>query len=512
MKSLKHNNKSLKDQIAFSKHTIECDPFDIEFFEEIKNKNTKIIDTADKGTKEYEQFPELHQDLFSALFRYSPELLDPKKVDKDFLLNREIMDQLMESDRYKELRNLTQLDKVSSTVATEVLGKQVFEILKDLKEQKEAQQAVSDAMSAVQKAKAKDGKGDPAPDGSGDSAEASKEYTLKEAQKELESSLKNLKDSMKKREIKSKFSSALDEAIGNTQQTSDMISNWGLDGDNSFMRKPYHEKMSLLNRLKNSPKLKEIAKLAGRFRNLAIRKEKEKVKQGFHEVYDITRGDNITRALPSEYMKLAKPALRLQFLKELADKSILQYEISGKSEKGKGAIVMCIDSSGSMSGEPEVWAKSVALALLEVAILQKRNFFCIHFDSTPSIKHLHTNTFLKPDNYNIDEVIDLAEYFAGGGTLFHPALKLAKLKIEEQKDFSKADIIFVTDGQSTITDEFSQEFNAWRKRNNVNVYSILIDAWHNSDSALKLFSDKITKLNSIKMRGESIALSIFENI
>tara|TARA_Y100000593_G_scaffold25624_1_gene51117 strand:- start:174 stop:1712 length:1539 start_codon:yes stop_codon:yes gene_type:complete len=512
MKSLKHNNKSINDQIAFSKHTIECDPFDIEFFEEIKDKNTKITKTADEGTKEYDQFPELHQDLFSALFRYKPELMDPKKIDKNFLLNREIMDQLMETDRYKELRNLTQLDKVNSTVATEVLGKQVFDILKDLKEQREAQQAVSDAMNEAAKAAKKEAGEGAGDDGDGESAEAEEHITLKEAQERLKEAENNLEDSLKKREIKSKFSNALDEAIGTTQQTSEMITNWGLDNDNSFSRKPYHEKMSLLNKLKNSPKLLEIAKLAGRFRNLAVRKEKEKVKVGFHEVYDISRGDNITRALPSEYMKLAKPALKLQFLKELADKSILQYEINGKSEKGKGAIVMCLDSSGSMSGEPEIWAKSVALALLEVSIIQKRNFFCIHFDSANDLRHLHTNKFLKPDNYSIDEVVDMAEYFAGGGTLFHPALKLAKKQIQLDTEFSKADIIFVTDGQSAITDEFANEFNTWRKKNNVNVYSILIDSWHNSDSALKLFSDKITKLNSIKMKGEAIAVSIFENL
>ena len=54
------------------------------------------------------------------------------------------------------------------------------------------------------------------------------------------------------------------------------------------------------------------------------------------------------------------------------------------------------------------------MALLEVAIYQKRSFFCIHFDHTRDPHKLHTNQFLKGDPYNIMEVIDMAEYFTSG--------------------------------------------------------------------------------------------------
>jgi uncharacterized protein with von Willebrand factor type A (vWA) domain len=45
----------------------------------------------------------------------------------------------------------------------------------------------------------------------------------------------------------------------------------------------------------------------------------------------------------------------------------------------------------------------------------------------------------------------MAEYFSGGGTLFEPPLELAKDKIELDKEFTKADIVFVTDGFGFLT-------------------------------------------------------------
>ena len=85
------------------------------------------------------------------------------------------------------------------------------------------------------------------------------------------------------------------------------------------------------------------------------------------------------------------------------------------------------------------------MALLEVAIYQKRSFYCIHFDHTTDIKHLHTNEFPKDSPKNIQEVIDMAEYFSGGGTLFEPALNKSRVLIDQQEDYKKADIVFITD-------------------------------------------------------------------
>ena len=118
------------------------------------------------------------------------------------------------------------------------------------------------------------------------------------------------------------------------------------------------------------------------------------------------------------------------------------YEIEGKQKKGKGPIVTCIDSSGSMDGTPEIWAKAVALTLLEIAKEQKRDFFCIHFSSGYRGNNLHTNSFPKDAPFEIEQLIDMAEYFEAGGTEIEPPLDLSREKIGTETNYEKADIIF----------------------------------------------------------------------
>jgi len=151
------------------------------------------------------------------------------------------------------------------------------------------------------------------------------------------------------------------------------------------------------------------------------------------------------------------------------------------------------------------------MALLEVAIYQKRSFYCIHFDHTTDIKHLHTNEFPKDSPKNIQEVIDMAEYFSGGGTLFEPALNKSRVLIDQQEDYKKADIVFITDGESAITEGWREDFIEWRDEKKVNVYGILIDSYANSDSTMKLFCNEIHKLSSLNTDArEDLAITLFD--
>lgn len=110
---------------------------------------------------------------------------------------------------------------------------------------------------------------------------------------------------------------------------------------------------------------------------------------------------------------------------------------------------------------------------------------------------LHVNDFRKSKPFSILEVLDMAEYFEGGGTTFEPPLNLARTKIETEKDFSKADIVFITDGQSVVRNDWLTNFNEWKKTKGVKVYSVLIDASYNYQTSLDEFSDSVLKLSEI---------------
>lgn len=360
MRRLGDKRKNFIDrEVGQSKYTVSTDALDIRFFNEVKENNPKIGQTLNEAQRDYEPFPELQQDIFSSLYRYKPRRMKEHQVNMKYLMNYHVMGSVMESPKYKELRALTRLDKINSTVGTEVLGDEAHEVIKKLKEQqKELEKMMKDAEgSGTPGGKGEEGEAaamGQAGGNDGKPGEGSEEITLTEAQKRLTESKKKFKQSMKKKEVTQMINRMLDKVHLNIVETSDMISHWGLDGDDTFMKMSYHEKMELLKRLRDSQKLKKIAELAGRFKRIATQRQREKVKKGMDEIYDLSLGREIGRLIPSELMKLHHPATKYLFYKDFTEGKLLQYELRGKEKKQKGAIVVCIDDSGSMSGEPEI--------------------------------------------------------------------------------------------------------------------------------------------------------------
>ncbi|MBC8437069.1 hypothetical protein H8D85_01950, partial [bacterium] len=451
MRKVGNKENKLSDKIKFEKYTVKYDAFDIRNFQSIKSKNLKLTKTYNEGIDTYPQFEELQQDVFDGLFKYNPELLDPNRVDVGYKLNQKVMESVLQSPKYKELRILTRMNKVHSTVGTEVLGEEVKNLVQELQEQfkdaldkvQQAQKEMGDTENQSNSKQNKEqGEGQ-----EGQEGKAQEAITKEEAKKALEKAMEELEKEVDKIQQR-KVNSMMDRTIAETQEASDMITNWGLEQDPNYEMKSHQEKIKLLDTLRNSRKLKELALLAGRYRRLAISSRKEKIKKGSEELFDTTYGDDIGRILPTEMLRLLDPDLETLFKRDLFEKQLLQYEYKGNEKKSKGPIVCCLDGSGSMNGPAEIWGKSVALGLLEVAKGQNRSFAAVHFDCTRDKSRLHTNVFRKGERHAIEDIIDLAEYFPGGGTLFEPALDRAKDFIMEDEDFHKADIIFITDGES----------------------------------------------------------------
>jgi uncharacterized protein with von Willebrand factor type A (vWA) domain len=502
----------LDGRIAFTPFSIKNDVFDIDNFEELKSHSKKLLDSEAEGKKTYEQFPELQQDMFDALFKYEPELNQPHELKRDFLLNKKIMEEMLDTPRYKELRAMTQLDIVNSTIGTELLSDQAMELIKKLKEQRKRLQDVIDEGAAMDAAQQAFDQANPnGPPGAGKHKE---ELELEEAERRYEEAMEAFEEAAEREDVEREVDRMVAKVQDEVRETSEAIANWGLGNSASFQKKSPHEKMELVHKLRNSDKLKDIARLTGRFRRLAQVARREKVKQGLDSYYSITQGDEISRLLPAEIMRLLLPVTRKPFLLDLLEKKTLVYDIQGKQKKGKGPVIICIDSSGSMDGLPEIWSKAVALVLLEIAREQKRDFFCIHFSSGWRGQNLHTNEFRKADPFDGEQLLDMAEYFEAGGTEFEPPLDLAREKIGNDRLFEKADVIFVTDGQSVIRDEWLKQFKQWKEENKVNIYSVLIDSYDNSVATVRKFSDRVDKLSNLRdsNNNDSVALDIFLDI
>lgn len=229
-------------------------------------------------------------------------------------------------------------------------------------------------------------------------------------------------------------------------------------------------RMKLAERLVKDRNLREILRRAGRLARIQDRKRIERRDPNARsEVVDIERGGDLGRAMPAQLARLRHPILRRLALKDIADRSLLQYRLEGTEKLGRGPMVVLLDCSGSMSGDPHNWARAVGIACIGVAAKDKRPVTVIDFDTRPlAVRHLDAKgnaTTIPVDRYGkggapvklgggkvADAALDVAGYGVHGGTDFGPVLRLALDGLPSGIADERADLVFVTDGQAGCDD------------------------------------------------------------
>lgn len=496
MKFLGHNYYAdFSNKIKFSKFALDLQFLDIEdFFEELLPSSKSLWRYIEKHAEEHPPLVELCLDIFYALYKYSPELREFNSMDSRYYKNYAALKALMESEKYKELRAMTVHDELCSLIATEILADVALEVLSEINIKTEAlQQEIEDLKEFLKK----NDKGE--------------KLSIEEARKALEEN-KELLQNMYKQNIERKIVNKLNLAYSELLKAKKSMDDWSLGHDQSYQHMTYENKINLINDLKKNEKLKRVALLAGRLRDLVLKGKQIKSKRTALLPTGIEIGNNLSKVLPSQLVKLSLPQTVKSFYKDYNEKKLLQRKIEGKHKLGLGPIVAMIDSSGSMAGSAEIYSKAVCLTLLDLARKQKRAFLAIHFDSGQSPENLHVNRFSKKSLYDIKEVIDLAEYFGGGGTEFEPPLRRAMQEIDKEGDFSKADMILITDGSAPITEKFIEELNNWKKKKKVTLFSIMADPSYGTTESIKDFSDKIVHMEDVSKEGANTANALFKHL
>jgi uncharacterized protein with von Willebrand factor type A (vWA) domain len=197
----------------------------------------------------------------------------------------------------------------------------------------------------------------------------------------------------------------------------------------------------LATRLRSDSRLKLVALLAGRFKRIAASKRRQKYRHGADEITDVETGADLGRVLPSELVKLAHPKLRAAFMRNIVERSTLQYELVGNEPLGKGPLVVLLDKSGSMDGPRDTWATALALALLDQAQRERRVFALLCFDY-----HVKFEAIVKPGEALPEKALFTA--CAGGTDIATAMVRGLQIIGTNEGALKKADIVLVTDGGS----------------------------------------------------------------
>lgn len=481
---------------------LNTDSYDVRRFNEIIEMSDGLDHLSKMDTPPL--FKELLGDIWASFYKMNPELDNVDDVDTKLKSNYNIMNQIMNEDFYQKHHKSTQLDDMLSVIGTREMGERTVEWFEEelqknekMKEQLKKIQKLNKKIEKEQKKKQQD-------ESTADSDEQSNnkptqtENDLNNLLDEFADSVQGSLDSSGKELMES-----LTEGMENAEQTNDNLEKlFGGrakgSGESDLDKIPLRDKIKLAELISKNPKLKRIADWAGRFKRIARSKHKSLYTEGVSRG-GVTLGNDLRNVLPSEIFLYFDERTKKDFAKRFDEKKLLQYETTGKDNLGQGSIVLCLDQSGSMSGLDEQ-SKAFTLALMSIARRQGRNFVYIPFSKNAGTVRTFIKGKIKPF-----EMIDIATSFLNGGTSFEPPLKEA-LKVVSKDKFGDGDIIFVTDGESSISRKFVDEFNKTKKDKDFSVMSLVIG--RGKESTVKQFSNEIVKINEFNEEGAFEAFEI----
>lgn len=495
------------------KSVLNTDSFDKRKYREMLDISKRLQALEVDGKQELVTFPDLLGDTWSAFFKTDPKM--SQSPEQEVLHHQPIMSNLLANADFQGLRQHTKLDEFMSALCTANMGEEIKKMVNNIEggQKRKLKRDIRNAQDNFDEAKRMREEAEIKKDCAKNSQDTKQKKELLEQAKKLlasarrkenmghkqaESAQKELTAYLKSdngmKSLSGAIQAAGNEAKATAKQVDALLSGLGAGnqpGQPSSV--PVTEKLKLAEVLAQNPKLQEIGNLTGRMLEIT---GKKKVKTMLTtQRNSVEYGAALERMVPVELMYLKHR--RQDFLRRYAEGNIMQYAKEGKESLGKGPIVVCLDTSGSMKSRDHE-AKAVALALLSLASKQKRPYAMINFSAASDQKSW---VFSKAKDINTIDIIDMAGYFWNNGTAFRPPLNKAFQIIEKENRFKTADIVFITDGKASDVNSidyatFREDMSRRKKKLGVQIIAVAVTG---SDlTQLKQFADRIIETSALR--------------
>lgn len=492
-KSKGRNLSDFRGIEEFYKETevVEADRFDTKNYKSMRNESEALRDAADVRFDSDPTWGELIQDEYLGLYKPEPGFRQEQDMKPTHKINWVTMNTARTLKDWEDLRRYTQVDRWQAAAASaefaEKLG-ELFDELKELEQSQKAAQTLDEQIEQLLKDLEEAGEGgqiEDAEDLLDQLAEAGQAYA--EAGQDIDDQLKGCQP-----QIRGKIREAAKEAKEEAENIDEMLTAFGTD-PGQLTRMPAEARIELARRIQNKKKLRELAEKVGRFVRLALAEQARKIIHGTDEVHDVILGNDLGRVLASEIAELSHPVLKRNFYRRYSESELFQYELRGTEKVARGAIICMIDSSGSMTGSRETWAKAVGIALLNIAHKQKRDFVGMIFGSANELKEWHFPKGSGPPN----DVLDFAEFEYQGGTDFQTPITRAIEVLQKQYNDDRAmkgDLVLITDGECAVSDEWRDRYFNAKNELAFRFYSCLIGV---RSGTLDVLSDQIYPISEL---------------
>ncbi len=293
-----------------------------------------------------------------------------------------------------------------------------------------------------------------------------------------------------------RFGQVLEDISDTYDKYEDFLRHHGSDLSYQDLKNHPMDFNQLAKQIANNPAITDLVRKMGRNYISQERKKQSKLpKPSRSEVHGTHRSDDVARLLPSELVNLDDETLEMMFYARLLEKNLMCYELAGVTDENHeisenhqhitGPVVACLDTSGSMSGQPLLKAKALLFAIAKILKQEKRALYVILFGSSGQI-----HEYAMYDTQELSGLLKFLQSGFGGGTDFETPLRRAFEIIQDDDSYQKADILMISDGDCTLSDNFNQELQRQKQQHNCMVYSVLCDGRRVDDN----FSDEIVVL------------------
>ena len=445
---------------------------------EFAGHSPDALATAEEGQKDIERWPAYMREVFTRMYAENPQRLEDTSIAPANGWAEQAHEIVEELPEWERLRDRCRGDRMWSGLSATALSEEVLHAMPTPEERVEDTDGLERQLRGLGMMEAQ---GIPC------SGVASGVQNEIQRRQRVAGEFKAATDIAA---IRQAIRKGIEKANANIDEAQAMLDafGWGDEAGSGGRGGNIEQKRQLMAKVAESDKLKAMAELAGRMRRVAASKQRSKADYRRDEVNDITVGDDLARLLPVEALKFCDPELEFIFFKDLAERSLLNYELRGMATQGRGPIICAIDNSGSMSGSREMWSKAVALALLDIARSQKRDFVVLHFDTEVQAKLVWEHG---PNAPSWEHIIEMMEFFSGGGTDFEPVLR-ESLELMEESSFNKADIILITDGAAGTW--FAEEYRKRAELKQATTYGIQIGGGY--AGAMDSFCDRHMEISA----------------
>jgi len=484
-------------------------------YHDLRHDDSCMDEIEQSAGKKLKSFPALSQDVFQSFYSLMPRRNDEENLSvaaRKF--NAPILDHITQSEEYPTLKEVCEGRELPAyEAATEFVARASGELddllsklggksgsLSTLEKLEQAEDKAADELAGLLEQLQRSQQDNPTLNEA--VIKAANEAQSKHQQVEAVGKLIDASQTQNRASVSGIIQQAMSAATEKAKEVQSIIGAWSSDPAD-LKRTPVNEE--ILERVRRSNTLRDISKYLGRFREIFAQCKRNGFAYGRGEKYSLELGNDLSRALTSELAMLATPETQPLFLRKYQRKQIKQYRRREPIYRGAGDIVCCLDESGSTIGDTASWGKAVALALLEIAATDGRKFALVHFSGPGSFK---TDVFL-PGQYAMENKLRAAETFLDGGTDFRTPLNEA-LRLMQENGFENADIVFITDGECELSENYIQDLQAAQVERRFTVTGVLLDQDDaGMDFSLKSFCQNIYRTS--ELTGEQIMQGLVSN-